>query len=60
MIFGNDHRDKTEHPGPFDRFTAPPSPTTPGPKPGPSTPSTAPRPHGQPESEPSPRSRTRP
>ena len=23
MIFGNDHRDKTEHPGPFCRFTAP-------------------------------------
>ena len=26
MIFGNDHRDKTEHPGPFAKFPAPPEP----------------------------------
>ena len=26
MIFGNDHRDKTEHPGPFTEFAAPPVP----------------------------------
>ena len=26
MIFGSDHRDKTEHPGPFSGFAPPPAP----------------------------------
>jgi len=32
MIFGSDHRDKTEHPGPFAQFEAPPPPDYANPK----------------------------